>query len=58
VQYDNKSSAVGLNSRIRWTYRPGSDVFFVVNQGWDYDEGRFHRLASEVTLKVGATFRF
>jgi hypothetical protein len=58
VQYDNKSSDVGLNSRIRWTYRPGSDVFFVVNQGWDYDDARFHRVASEITLKVGTTFRF
>ena len=58
MQYDNKSDDVGVNGRIRWTCRSGSDVFFVVNQGWDYDDARFHRLASEITLKVGSTFRF
>ena len=39
VQYDNVSSEVGLNSRIRWTYRPGSDLFLVANQGWNFDRG-------------------
>jgi hypothetical protein len=58
AQYDNKSDDVGLNSRIRWTWRPGSDVFLVWNQGWEYDDARFAPLTSEVTLKVGATFRF
>jgi hypothetical protein len=58
VQYDNLSKDVGLNSRVRWTWQPGDDVYFVVNQGWDYDDGQFTHLASEVTLKVGTTFRF
>jgi hypothetical protein len=58
VQYDNLSSQVGLNSCVRYTYRPGSDVFFVVNQGWDYDERQFRRLATAITTKVGATARF
>lgn len=58
VQYDNISKQVGLNSRIRWTWRPGDDLFLVVNQGWDYDNGRFMRPRSEVILKGAATFRF
>lgn len=58
LQYDNLSHGVGLNSRVRWTWRPGNDVFFVVNQGWDYEQSRFARLTSEVILKVGATFRY
>jgi len=58
VQYDNQSNDAGLNSRIRWTYRPGSDVFFVVNQGWEYAAARFTRLSSEVIFKVGTTIRF
>lgn len=58
VQYDNISKQVGLNSRIRWTWRPGDDLFFVVNQGWDYDNGRFRRPSSEIVLKVAATIRF
>jgi hypothetical protein len=48
---------VGLNSRIRWTWRPGNDVFLVWNQGWEYDDARFARLNSEVIVKVGMTFR-
>lgn len=58
VQYDNQGDDVGLNSRIRWTFRPGNEVFFVVNQGWDYDDARCRRLQTELVLKVGATFRF
>jgi hypothetical protein len=58
AQYDNRSDDVGLNSRIRWTWRPGNDVFLVWNQGWAYDAARFARLDSEVIVKIGMTFRF
>jgi hypothetical protein len=58
AQYDNRSDDVGLNSRIRWTWRPGNDLFLVWNQGWDYDKARFAPLQSEVVVKVGTTFRF
>lgn len=58
VQYDNISKQVGLNSRLRWTWRPGDDLFFIVNQGWDYDNGRFAQPNSEIILKAAATFRF
>jgi hypothetical protein len=58
VQYDNLSDDFGLNSRVRWTWRPGNDLFFVVNQGWTFNDWRFERLRSEITLKAGATIRF
>ena len=58
VQFDNHSSQMGLNSRLRYTYRPGSDFFFVVNQGWDYDEHHFDRTTTAVTTKIGGTWRF
>ncbi len=57
AQYDNRSDDVGLNSRIRWTWRPGNDVFLVWNQGWEYDNARFARLNNEMIIKVGVTFR-
>jgi hypothetical protein len=39
--------------------RPGNDLFFIVNQGWDYaNSGRLIRPSSEIILKVTATFRF
>jgi len=58
VQYDNISRQVGLNSRVRWTWRSGDDLFFVVNQGWDYDNGELSRSNTEITMKVAAAFRF
>ena len=57
VQYDNVSKQVGLNSRLRWTWRPGNDLFLIVNQNWEYDDGRFIKPNSEIILKVAATFR-
>ncbi|MGB0371674.1 MAG: DUF5916 domain-containing protein [Opitutales bacterium] len=59
AQYDNISQEVGINSRVRWTYRPGSDIFFILNQGLrdDPDEG-WTALASAVSVKVNATFDF
>ncbi|MGD0744120.1 MAG: DUF5916 domain-containing protein, partial [Verrucomicrobiota bacterium] len=58
VQYDNDSDNFAANSRVRWTWRPGNDLFFVVNQGWLFDEWRFDRQQTEIALKVGVTFRF
>ena len=34
------------------------DLYLVVNQGWDYDNGRLSRSTSEIILKAAATFRF
>ncbi len=57
VQYDNLAASLGFNSRVRWTGRPGSDGFFVVNHGWLDDGTRFHPQVTEVTLKAGGNFR-
>jgi len=34
IQYDNQSHNVGANTRLRWTIRPGDDLFVVWNRGW------------------------
>ncbi len=34
IQYDSESRDVGMNTRLRWTLTPGSDVFLVWNRGW------------------------
>jgi hypothetical protein len=39
VQYDTADEALGLNVRVRWTVRPGSDLFVVWNRGWRGDAG-------------------
>ena len=34
VQYDTESQNVGNNMRLRWTIKPGNDLFIVWNRGW------------------------
>ncbi|MCZ6834556.1 MAG: DUF5916 domain-containing protein [Planctomycetota bacterium] len=58
VQYDNVSDTMGLNSRFKWIVQPGSEVFFVLNQGYDVIDSRIHSAFTQVTSKVGWTFRF
>ena len=58
VQYDNISDTLGVNSRLRWITRPGNEIFFVVNQSFDVAGDRFATQFTELTTKVGWTFRF
>jgi hypothetical protein len=57
-QYDNLSRSVGLNTRLRWTYAPGGDVFLVVNQGANVIDDRWDFTRTEMSTKVGATWRY
>ena len=34
IQYDTESQNVGTNTRLRWTIKPGNDLFVVWNRGW------------------------
>jgi hypothetical protein len=34
LQYDNESQNIGNNMRLRWTIKPGNDLFVVWNRGW------------------------
>lgn len=34
VQYDTDSNSVGTNTRLRWTIKPGNDLFVVWNRSW------------------------
>jgi len=58
IQYDNVSETVGLNSRVKWIIKPGNEVFFVVNQAVDVDDGAFDGIGTEITFKTGVTLRF
>jgi len=59
IQYDNVSEEAGLNSRLRWNPEAGQDMYIVLNQGYERDDrDRFQSTISELTAKVGYTFRF
>src|SRR5215813_6716715 len=34
IQYDTESQNIGTNTRLRWTIKPGNDLFIVWNRGW------------------------
>ena len=36
LQYDTESQNVGNNMRLRWTLKPGNDLFIVWNRGWKH----------------------
>ncbi len=60
IQYDNASSSVGVNSRLRWNPVAGEDFFLVLNTGFD-SEGVFSRISreqAEIAIKYTKTFRY
>ena len=59
IQWDSMSNNVGLNSRLRYIVKPGSDIYLVFNQRYLYTlERDFVEQGTEATAKVGWTFRF
>ena len=62
VQYDTESQNVGTNTRLRWTIRPGRDLFVVWNRGWqklnlDPNELRLVPNSETFAVKLRWTFR-
>jgi len=62
VQYDTESHNVGINTRLRWTIRPGNDLFIVWNRGWqkvvlDPHESRLVPNSEVIAVKLRWTFR-
>ena len=53
VQASDASESLGLNLRLNWHYRPGSDLFVVYNHGWDLpDFSSFGELESRARQLV------
>lgn len=58
TQYDNLSKRMGLNNRIRYIIKPGSDLFLVFNKGYQRELGKFRGFRTESIAKLGWTFQF
>ena len=61
IQFDNRSSNLGLQSRVRWTIEPGNDLFFIFGQGWVQEMERnydFRPRDTRLATKLQYTFRF
>ena len=58
VQYNSNSHSLSVNARLRWEYRPGSDLFVVYSDGRDTFERGFPRLETRsLTVKLTRFFR-
>jgi hypothetical protein len=58
IQWDDVTDSFGINSRLRWIVEPGNELFLVLNQAFDTTDGRFDGTSTELTTKLGWTFRF
>jgi hypothetical protein len=61
IQYDNRSSNLGWQSRIRWTITPGRDLFVSLHQGWikeDTGSLRFETRDTKLSAKFNYSYRF
>ena len=58
LQYNSASNAVAANVRLRWEYRPGSEIFVVYNEQRDTLARSFPGLANRaLILKINRLFR-
>jgi hypothetical protein len=59
VQYASDRHAISTNARLRWEYRPGSELFVVYNEERDTLTPRFPAIANRaVVVKVNRLLRF
>ena len=62
AQFDNRSGNLGIQSRVRWTLKPGNDLFFIFGQGWIQEDldgfYDFRQRDSTLATKFQYTFRF
>jgi hypothetical protein len=59
VQYNSSTRSVSANLRLRWEYRPGSEIFVVYNEQRDTGAAPVPGLANRALIvKVNRLFRF
>ena len=60
VQFDNDSDMLSYQSRFRWIFEPGSELFLVALYSWQKGPGddTLRPDDQDLTLKVQYTFRF
>ena len=59
VQYNTGIDSVSANVRLRWEYRPGSELFLVLNEQRDTLSPRFPDLVNRAFIvKINRLVRF
>ena len=58
VQYDTESNSVGVNTRLRWTFRPVADLFLVYNHNVRSIADRWHQESNQLIVKLQYAWRW
>jgi hypothetical protein len=59
VQYNSGNNVMGANVRLRWEYRPGSELFVVYNDERDTRVSGFPEISTRAFIvKINRLFRF
>ena len=59
LQYNTAARAISANVRLRWEYRPGSELFVVFNEQRDTQTSRYPDLVNRaVIVKINRLVRF
>ena len=59
LQYSSNANVLSANVRLRWEYRPGSELFVVWNEQRDTLTSRFPDLANRALIvKINRLLRF
>jgi len=59
VQYSSAGNLAAINARLRWEYRPGSELFVVWNEQRDTLGEHFPRLANRaLVVKINRLLRY
>jgi hypothetical protein len=57
VQYDTDTKSVGVNTRLRWTFRPAGDVFVVYNHNLQSLQDRWRLESNQLLVKLQYAWR-
>jgi len=57
IQYDNLTKSIGMNTRLRYTYRSLLDIFIVYNRDWLETQGVFQPQVNQFFIKVQYSWR-
>lgn len=58
VQYDTTTESIGVNSRLRWTFRPVGDLFVVYNHNVRDLLDRWRLDSNQLLIKLQYAFRY
>ncbi len=57
VQYDTVSDAIGVNTRLSWTFKPEADLFVVYNHNVRSVLDRWPLESNQLVMKIQYAFR-